>query len=229
MQKKAIEQVTRLIGARKVNTQNVPVVFDPQMTAALLGFFRECITGSAIYMNASYLVGKLNTKIASDIVNIYDDPLIPGAIGSRPFDSEGVVSRKNTIIENGILKTYLTDTYSGKKLKMKSTSSASGTSNYYMAAGKTDPKDIIASVKNGLYLTGTIGQGTVPTTGDISKGAYGLWIENGKLSYPVAEITFSGNLITLLNNIEMVGNDLEFNSSTVGPTIKIKDITISGK
>lgn len=226
---KAIEQVTRLIGAQKVETQNVPVIFSPQMTAMLLNFFRECISGSAIYMNASYLVDKLNTKIASDIINIYDDPLISGAIGSRPFDSEGVYSRKNTIIENGILKTYLTDTYSAKKLNTKSTGSASGVSNFYLAAGQHSQDELIKSIKNGLYLTGTIGHGTNATSGDISKGAYGVWIENGTLSYPVAEITFSGNMLNIFNNIEMIANDLTFDSSIVGPSIKVKELTISGK
>jgi len=225
---KAIERVLRMIGAKKVKSQVVPVVFDPLMSASLLGFLVQCITGSSIYMKRSFLVDKLNTKIASEIVNIIDNPLLPAKIGSRPFDAEGVASKKINIIENGILKNYLLDTYSARKLKMKSTGHASGPGNLYLQQGHATPEEIISSVKNGLYLTKTIGQGTMPTTGDISKGAYGIWIENGKLTYPVAEITFSGNLADMLNNITMIGNDLEFRSSINAPTIQIDNISISG-
>jgi PmbA protein len=225
---KAVERVVKMIGARKIPSQVVPIVFDPQMTASLLGFFASCISGGAIYMNRSFLVGKINQKIASDLVSIIDDGLMPGALGTQPFDSEGVPSRKTVIMENGVLNEYLLSTYSARKLNMKSNGHAGGTTNFYMQAGKSKPEEIIKSVDKGLYLTKTIGQGTMPTTGDISKGAYGIWIENGKLTYPVSEITFSGNLGSMLNDIEMVGNDLEFRRSTSGPTIKINNMSISG-
>jgi PmbA protein len=227
--KKAIERTTLLMGAKKIDTQVVPVIFDPQMTGSLLGFLSSCVNGSSIYMKRSFLVDKLNTKIASDIVNIYDDGLLPGAPGTRPFDGEGVPSRKTSVIENGELKSYLLGTYSGRKLKMKSTGNSSGSTNFYMANGTSTPEDIIKSVKNGLYLVKTMGQGTDPTTGALSKGAFGLWIENGKLTYPVAEITISGQLGEMLAGIEMVGNDLTHNRSTCGPTIKVAEMTISGK
>lgn len=227
--KKAIERVTRLVGAKKVETQVVPIVFDPQMSQMLFGFLLQCISGSAIYMKQSFLVDKINQSIASKMLNIIDDPTIPGGAGSRPFDGEGVPMSKMAIVENGVLKNYLLDTYSAKKLGMKSNGHASGISNCYIAPGNVSPEEIIKSVKKGLYLTNTIGQGTVPTSGDISKGAYGLWIENGKLTYPVAEVTFTGTLSEMLNNIDMIGNDLNMRSSLSAPTIKINNMSISGK
>jgi PmbA protein len=227
--KKAIERTTRLIGSRKIDTQKVPVVFDPQMTGSLLGFLSQCVSGSSIYMKRSFLVDKLNTKIANSNVNIYDDGLLPGAPGTRPFDSEGVPTRKTSVIENGELKNYLLSTYSARKLNLKSTGNASGTTNFYLAEGEHTPEEIIKSVKKGLYLVKTMGQGTDPTTGALSKGAFGLWIEDGKLTYPVDQITISGNLGEMLMNMEMVGNDLAHNRSTCGPTVKISGMTISGK
>lgn len=226
--KKAVHRVTRLIGARKIKSQNAPLILEPQMTASILGFLYQCLSGSAIYMNQSFLVNKLNEKIAADIVNIVDDPHMPAGHGSRPYDGEGVPTAKMDIIRNGELKTYFLDTYSARKLKMQSTGHASGPGNFYIEKGKYSPEEIIKSVDKGLLLTRTIGQGTVATTGDISKGAFGLWIENGEIAYPVSEITISGNLGEMLKNIEMIGSDLEFKQSISGPTVKIKDITISG-
>ncbi|MDI6767581.1 MAG: TldD/PmbA family protein [Bacteroidota bacterium] len=227
--KKAIHRVTRLIGGKKVDTQNVPVVFESPMTASLLSFLFNCINGNSIYLKQSFLAGKIGEKIGSDLVTVTDDGLIPGAAGTKPFDGEGVPTRKTVVIENGVLKNYLMDTYSSKKLNMKSTGNSSGANNFYLSPGKSTPEEIIKSVDKGLFLTGTIGFGLVPTTGDISRGAYGLWIEKGELTYPVAEITFSGNLGQLLKGIEMVGNDVKFKDSITGPTIKVAEMTVGGK
>ena len=174
------------------------------------------------------MVDKLGEKIANSLVNITDDPHIAGALGSRPYDGEGVPTRKKSIVGDGVLKSYMLDTYSGRKLKMHSTGNASGPGNFYLHAGTHTPQEIIKSVDKGLLLTKTIGQGTVATTGDISKGAFGLWIEKGEIVFPVAEITISGNLGKMLNSIEMIGNDLTFDRSITGPTIKIGEMTISG-
>jgi PmbA protein len=226
--KKAVLRVTRLIGARKVPTQDVPIVLEPQMTAGLLGFLAQCIGGGAIDQKQSFLVDKLGQKIAVDLVTIVDDGLLPGAQGSSPFDSEGVPSRTTTVVDKGTLKSYLLNTYYGRKLKLASTGNAGGPTNLYMAKGTSTPAEIIKSVDKGLYLTGTIGLGRVPTTGDLSVGAFGLWIEKGELTFPVAEITISGNLGELLQGVQMVGNDLELNDTIAGPTIKIAKISVGG-
>ena len=225
---KAIFRTTRLVGGKKVKSDNFPVVFEPTMTASILGFLSACINGSSIYMRRSFLAGKIGKKIANPLINIVNDGLLPTGRGSRPFDGEGVPCRKFNVVETGMLKNYLLGTYSARKLNMKSTGNASGPNNLYLANGPNSPEDIIKSVDDGLYLTKTIGQGTVPSTGDISKGAYGIWIEKGKLTYPVSEITISGNLGKILNDIVMIGNDNEFRSSISGPTIKVKEMTISG-
>jgi PmbA protein len=224
----ALKRTIRMLGARKIETQNLPVVLEPEMTGRILRFLSSCIYGRSIYMNQSLFAGKLGEKIGNDNITIYDDPTIPAGPGSRPFDGEGVPCVKKTVIENGVLKSYLLDTYSGRKLKMKSTGNYSGTANFYLVAGKHSPEEIIKSVKKGLLLVSTLGQGTVPTTGDISTGAFGIMIENGELTYPVAEITISTNLAKLLKEVEMIGSDLKFNQSTTGPTIKVKEMTISG-
>lgn len=224
----AIDRVTRLVGAKKVKSQKVPVVFEPNMTSRILGFLAQCVSGRSIYMKQSFLADQHSKKIANHKVNVIDNGLMPGLPGTRPFDSDAVPTQKTPVIENGILKNYLLDVYSARKLDMEPTGNASGTTNFYLEPGEHTFEQIIKSVDNGLLLTKTIGQGTVATTGDISTGAFGLWIENGKLTYPVAEITISGNLGKMLNQIDMIGNDLKHHRSVSGPTIKVAEMSISG-
>ncbi len=226
--KKAVDRTTRMIGARKIHTQNVPVVLEPEMSAQmLLGFLVECLSGSNIYMKRSFLAGKIGETVSSDIITLVDDPLIPGGRASVPFDRDGVPARKKTIIEKGVLKSYFLDNYSAKKLGMKP--NGPGPTNLMLLPGNKSQQEIIHSVNKGLLLCSTIGQGTVPTSGDLSKGAYGIWIENGQLTYPVNEVTISGNLGTILKNIAMVGNDPDPRSSFSAPTLLISEMTISGK
>jgi len=226
--KKAVHRVTRLIGARKVSTQNVPVVLEPEMTGSLLEFFGDCVDGNNVYLNQSFLAGKIGEKIAREGITIVDDGQLAGGPGTRPFDTEGVPARKTVLVENGILRNYTLDTYAARKLKMHSTGNGAGSTNLYLMAGSSTPQEIVRSVDRGLLLTGTIGFGLVPTTGDISRGAFGLWIEKGEIAYPVAEITISGNLGQVLKQIEMVGNDLTFRDATTGPTIKVAEMTVGG-
>jgi len=228
--KKAVERVTRLIGARKVESQNVPVVFEAPVTGSfLLGFLGQCVSGPALDRRQSFLLDKIGQKIGSDLITIFDDGLLAGGLGTSPFDIEGVPARKTTVMDQGVLKSYLLNTYYGRKLKMASTGNAGGWNNLYMAKGTTRAADIIKSVDKGLLLTGTIGFGRVPTTGDISTGAFGLWIEKGEIAFPVAEITISGNLADVLKGVEMVGDDLELNDTTAGPTVKTAVMSIGGK
>jgi PmbA protein len=183
------------------------------------------------------LAGKLGTKIGSDLFTVIDDGTIPGALGSRPFDAEGLPIRQKAVVEKGELKSYLLDTYSGKKLGMASTGNASRSvgeppgvapTNFYLVPGKESPEQIIGSVKSGLYVTEMIGFGVNMVTGDYSRGAAGLWIDNGELAFPVEEITIAGNLKEMFQNIEMVGNDLEMRGRIVAPTVKISKMTIAG-
>jgi PmbA protein len=231
--KKAVERTTRQINPKKIKTQKVPVIFEPMMTSWLMGFLFACVSGVSIYQKTSFLVGKLGEKIGNSSVNVIDDGLLPGRLGSRPFDAEGVPCTKTPVIEDGSLQNYLCNTYAARKLKLKSTGNSAGTgvrpNNFYLKAGDTLPDRILSSLDRGLILIRTIGHGLNPVTGDISRGAFGLWVEKGEIAYPVSEITISGNLGEILNNIEMIGNDLDFQGPISGPTIRIQELTVAGE
>ena len=233
----AAERTLRRLGARRVPTQRCPVVFSPEMTRTLLGDIQSAVNGDAIYRGASFLAGKLGQKIAGDNVTMYDDGTMPGRFGSAYFDGEGLAPRRTPVIERGILKSYLLNTYTGRKLNMPSTANASrglagapGISghNFYLEAGECTPEQLIGDVKAGLYLTGLMGFGVNLVTGDISHGASGLWIENGELTHAVEEITIAGNLQRMLQNISGIANDLEFRSATSGPSLRIEGLTLAG-
>jgi PmbA protein len=220
-----------------VATQDVPVVLDPDMAASLLRSVCGAASGSAIYRGASFLAGQLGQRVAHANLTVVDDGRMPGALGSRPFDGEGVPTRRTVVIEKGILSSYLLDTYTGRKLGLASTGNASrslgqrptvGPMNFHIAPGTATPEEIVRSVERGLYVTEMIGFGVNLVTGDYSRGAVGLWIEKGELAYPVEEITIAGNLKAMLHDIEMIGNDLEWRSSIAAPTLKIGRMTVAG-
>jgi PmbA protein len=234
----AAERALRRLNARKVATQKVPVIFEPRTARQLLGDIFDAVNGSAIYRQASFLAGKLGEKVASEALTVVDDATIPGLFGTTPFDDEGVASRRTMVIERGVLKSYLLNTYSARKLNLKTTGNASrgvtgnagiGPGNFFIEAGARSSAEIISSVPNGLYVTELIGGGGNTVTGDYSSGAAGLWIENGKLAYPVSEITIAGNMKQMLQQIDHVGSDLEFRSSLAAPTILVREMTISGQ
>jgi len=231
--KKAMERTVRQIHPRKIRTQNVPVIFEPPMTSWLLGFLFSCVSGMAVYQRLSFLADKLGKKVGNENITVFDDGRIRGKLGTRPFDSEGVATGKTKVIDKGMLKSFLCNFYSARKLKLRSTGNADGAgvgpNNFYLQAGETPPEAIIRSMDKGLILIRTIGHGLNPVTGDISRGAFGLWVENGEIAYPVSEITIAGNLGTILNQIDMVGNDLEFRGPISGPTLKIQELTIAGE
>jgi PmbA protein len=235
--RKAAERTLRRLGARKVVTQTVPVVFDPDMAASLLRNLCGAVSGSAIYRGASFLGGKLGQRVAAAGLTVVDDGRMPGALGSRPFDGEGLPTRRTVVIDSGVLVSYLLDTYTGRKLGLASTGNASrslgqrptvGPMNFYVQPGTASPDEIIRSVDRGLYVTEMIGFGVNLVTGDYSRGAVGLWIENGELAYPVEEITIAGNLKEMLRQIEMVGNDLTWRGTVASPTLKIAAMTVAG-
>lgn len=224
----AIHRATRLIGARKIESQNLDVIFEPAVSSSIFGIVASCLNGGAVYMNRSCLAEKLNQKVAVDNLNIMDLPNIPRGIGSIPFDSDGVPTQPLEIIRNGIIQNYFLDTYYGRKLNMKSNGRASGITNLIIEPGQFTQEDLIKSTERGLLITSTIGQGVDTTTGDISKGAFGLMIENDEITYPVFEITFSINILNLLNNIDKIANNPLKNRNIQAPAIKVKDVSISG-
>ncbi len=233
----AAQRALRRLGARKVSTQQVPVVFDPDMAASLLRTICGSVSGYAIYRSASFLKDKLGQRVAANGLTILDDGRMAGKLGSRPFDGEGLPTRRTAIIQDGVLASYLLDTYTGRKLGMASTGNAARSlaqppsvapTNCHIVPGSYASDQIINSVDRGLYVTEMIGFGVNLVTGDYSRGAVGFWIENGELTYPVEEITIAGNLKEMLQQIEMIGNDLEWRGSVAAPTLKIARMTVAG-
>lgn len=235
--KKAALRAVRRLGSRKLPTQRVPVIYDPETAAGFLGHIAGGLSGYSLYKGASFLLNELGNKLAPEFVSIIDDGRMPGGLGSRPFDGEGLPTRKTVIMESGTLKSYLLDSYTGRKLGLPSTGNASrgvsdnptvSPSNLFFQPGTASPEEIIASVRRGFYVTELIGFGVNLVTGDYSRGAVGFWIENGELAFPVEEVTIAGNLKQMLTNIEVIGNDLEFRGRIASPTIKIAEMTLAG-
>jgi PmbA protein len=204
----------------------------------LLDNIFDAISGDSVYRGETFLAGKLGEKIATDKLTVIDDATIPRLFGSSPFDDEGVPSRRTTVIENGVLKSWLLNSYTARKLGMKTTGNASrgitgnagvGHGNFYIPNGSASPADIIKSVKRGLFVTELIGFGVNTVTGDYSRGASGLWIENGELTHPVSEVTVASTLPEMLLNLEAIGSDLEFRGALASPTLLISEMTISGQ
>ncbi len=233
----AARRTVRKLGAKKVATQRVPVVFDSETAGSLMGNLCSAVSGYSLYKGASFLAGQLDKSLAPEYVTVYDDGRVVGGLGSRPFDGEGLPTRKTTVVERGILKSYLLDTYSGRKLGLASTGNASRSvgenpsvapTNFYLAPGTKTAQDIIKTVKQGLYVTDLIGFGINMVTGDYSRGAAGFWIEGGELAYPVEEITIAGNLRDMFSGIEMIGSDLVFRGRIASPTVKIAEMMLAG-
>lgn len=230
--RRTVERVQRHFGARKVATQEVPVVLEPLLAAELLSDLFAAVSGEAVYLRRSFLMHALGEKVAAEGVTIVDDGLLPSGLGTRPFDREGVASQRTLVVENGVLRNFLCGSYSARKLKRKTTGNGTGNgeapTNFYLAAGRTPPEEIVRSVERGLYVTRLIGQGVNLVTGDYSRGAFGLWIERGKFVYPVHEVTISGNLRHMLKGMELVGTDLDFRDQFAAPTVKIAAMTVGG-
>jgi PmbA protein len=234
----AARRTLRRLGARKVKTAQVPIVLDPMVANSILDHIFEGVNGDSVYRGASFLAGKLGHKIAADKVNVIDNGTMPGGFGTSPFDGEGIPTRRTVVIENGVLNSYLLNTYTAKKLGLQTTANASrglagtpgiGPGNYFLQPGTKTPKEIIAAIPQGLYVTEFLGHGANLVTGDYSRGASGLWISGGELAYPVEEITVAGNLKEIFLNISEIGNDLEFRGSVACPTIRIDGLTVGGE
>lgn len=235
----AARRTLRRLGARSVSTQQAPVVFSPEIARSIVGHIFEAANGSLIYHQSSFFAGKLGEQVASPDLTIIDDGTLVGGFGTAPFDGEGLPTRRTVIVEQGVLRNYLLNTYTARKLGMQSTGNASrgitgapgiGAGNLFLeSANPQSPKAILAGIKSGLYVTELIGQGVNMVTGDYSRGASGIWIENGELTYPVEGITIAGNLREMFQNIAVAGNDLVFRSSVACPTLRIEGMTIAGR
>lgn len=234
----AAKRTLRRLGARKVKTQQVPVIFDPLVATSILEHIFEGVNGDSVYRGASFLAGKLGQKIAASHVNVIDDGTMIGGFGTSPFDGEGIPTRRTVVIENGVLNSYLLNTYTAKKLGLQTTANASrglagtpgiGPGNYFLQAGTRTPQQLIGDVKEGLYVTEFLGMGVNLVTGDYSRGASGLWISGGEVTYPVEEITVAGNLKDMFMNISEIANDLEFRGSVAAPTLRIDGLTVGGE
>ena len=240
--KEAARRALRRLGARRVKTQQSPIIFAPEVARSIIGSIFEAASGDSIWRHASFLAGKLGEQVAASSLTLIDDNLMllptgAGGFGTSPFDGEGLPSRRTVAVKNGVLENYLLNTYSARKLGMKSTHNASrglagtpgiGCGNLYLEPGKQTPGQIIAEVDTGLYVTSLMGFGVNVVTGDYSRGATGLWIEKGELTHAVEEITIAGNLGEMLKNVTAIGNDLVFRGSVASPTLRIDGMTIAG-
>ena len=236
--KEAARRTLRRLGARKVASNQVPVVLDPLVAGSILDNIFDAVNGNAVYRQSSFLAGKLGEKIAGNSVTLIDDGTMPGGFGTSPFDGEGVPSQRTLVIDKGVLKSYLLNSYAARKLGLTTTGNASrgltgnpgiGSGNFFLQPGTRTREQIIGEIKNGFYVTEFLGFGVNLVTGDFSRGASGLWIENGTLTFPVEEVTVAGNLKDMLNNISEIGSDLEFRGSTACPTLRIEGMTIAGE
>jgi PmbA protein len=233
----AAERTLRRLGARQVATAEVPVVFDPETAAELLGHVFRALSGYAVFRSATFLKDSLGEVVASPLVTVVDEGRRPRGLGSRPFDGEGLPTRRNVPIEKGVLRHFLCDSYSARKIGARPTGSARrgvaggptvGSSNLYLEPGPAAPEQILGEVERGLYVTDLIGFGVDLVSGDFSQGAVGHWIEKGRLVHPVSEVTIAGNLRQMLPDIDAVGSDLVFRGSSAAPTLRVKKMTVSG-
>jgi PmbA protein len=224
----AAEQTIRKLSPKKIGSEKIAIIFDKRIAKGILGTFASAISSSAISRGTSFLKDKINQKIFSNELNIFDKPDILKGLGSRSFDSEGVKTNTLKLVEQGVLKHYLVDTYNGKKLNLKSNGRCGGTSNLYFDNGNISYKDLLNSNSKCLYITETIGHGSNIVTGDYSVGATGFLIESGEFKYPINEITIAGNFNDMFQNITLA-NDLEFEYSTNSPTMMIEGMVVAGK
>jgi PmbA protein len=235
--RKAAARAVAKLGARKVGTTSVPVVWEAPVAHDLLRILGGAVSGEALYRRSTFLAELEGRQVASGLFSLTDDPLLPGRLGSRPFDDEGVRVRRLPLFEAGVFRAFLFDAYNARRLGRRTTGSAHrslasgpapGTSNLVMAAGQTTPEALFADIDSGLLLTDLMGFGVNMTTGDFSRGAQGFWIENGRVTHPVTEINLSGNLKDMLASIDAVGNDLLWLGASAAPSLRMSRLTVSG-
>jgi len=235
--RRAAERALRRLGARSVPTCEVPVIFDALTAPSLLAQLAGCASGYAVYRKATFLAGKLGEAIASPLLTAVDDGRLPGGLGTRPFDGEGLPTRRNLLLERGRLASWLLDSYSARKLGTTSTGNASRSAgsapgvaptNLWLEPGTRTLEQIVADTPRGLLVTELIGMGFNPVTGDYSRGAAGLWIEGGEITHPVEEVTIAGNLGQMLRDIDAVGSDLLWLGRIASPSLRVARMTVAG-
>lgn len=234
--KSAGERAVKRLGARKMKTTHVPVIYDPRVSGGLVRHLVGAINGAAIARGTSFLKDYMGEEVFSPGINIIDDPLRPRGPGSKPFDGEGFLTNRKTLIENGKLTTWVLDLASARQLGLKSTGNAArgtggppspGTSNVYLEAGEPSPEELMADIEEGFYITELIGMGINGLTGDYSRGASGFWIEKGQIAFPVSEMTIASNLKDMFKTLRPA-NDLVFKFGTDAPTIRVEGMTVAG-
>jgi len=231
------ERAVERINPRKVSTRKVPVVFDPRVAGSLVSHLASAVNGASIARKTSILMDKMGQKLFADGVRIIDDPLRKRGLRSRPFDGEGVAGGKLALVEDGVLRSWLLDSATARELNLVTTGHAQrgvssgpspGASNLHLAAGTLSPEALIADIADGFYVTDLIGMGVNMVTGDYSRGASGFWIENGKRSYAVSEVTIAGHLLDIFRTLTPA-NDLEFRYGTNAPTVRLEGLTVAGQ
>lgn len=225
----AAEKTIRRLGAKKITTRQCSIILHASMAKSLLRSFVSAIQGGNLYRDASFLCGQLYQEIFPKFITIYQEPHLLGEIGSTPFDENGVKTRKINYVENGKLTNYILDTYSARKLGMKSTGNAGGVFNLFITTSNKNLIDLFKEMKTGLFVTELMGQGVNLLTGNYSRGAFGYWIEHGEIQYPVEEITISGNMKEMLKQIQAVANDIDFRSNIKTGSVLIEQMTVSGE
>ncbi|WP_028879545.1 TldD/PmbA family protein [Terasakiella pusilla] len=231
------EKAVARLNPRKVATQKVPIIYSRRVSAGLLGHLSGAINGSSISRGTSFLKDKMGEQIFASNITIVDDPHRKRGLRSKPIDGEGLANKKRNFVEDGVLQSWILDLRTARQLGLESTGHAArgtgsapspSTTNFYMEAGELSPEDLMADIKEGFYVTELIGMGVNGVTGDYSRGAAGFWIENGKISYPVSELTIAGNLKDMFLNLTPA-SDLEFRYGTNAPTVRLEGLTVAGQ
>lgn len=236
--RRAAERALRRLGARRVATCEVPVIFEASVARSLLGHLVGCVSGYAVYRGTSFLAKRMGEPIGSEQVTIVDDGRRPAGLGSKPFDGEGLATRRNLVVEQGRLASWILDTYAGRKLGLPSTGNAArgvgsgpgaAPTNLWLEPGSSSLDELVADTPRGLLVTYLFGQGFNPVTGDLSRGAAGLWIEGGRISHPVEEITIAGNLGDVLRDVDAVADDLLWLGRVATPSLRVRRMTVGGE
>ena len=231
------ERTVERLNPRKVETKRVPVVFDRRVAGSLVGHLAGAINGSAVARKTSFLKDKLGERLFGPGIHVIDDPLRKRGLRSRPFDAEGVATRRLAVVEDGVLESWFLDSATARELGFATTGHAQrgvsstpapGPSNLHLSAGVDTPEALMADIAEGFYVTDLIGMGVNQVTGDYSRGASGFWIENGRRSYPVSEVTIAGNLVEMFRAL-LPANDLEFRFGTNAPTLRVEGLTVAGR